>query len=210
MSHNDIIDQVPPNYYQEGVKHNLLQRLWHTNKLHEVNTVISKCVNTPQRILDVGCASGWFLSRIAHMHPKASCYGIDIYDKAIQYGKKRYPKLHLRIGDAHKIPYKSQFFDTVVCTEVLEHVDTPSEVLKEIKRALKKKGIAVIELDSGSILFSIVWYIWRKYAGKVWNDSHLHSFTPQKLERAIRKAGFSLISKKTFNVGMAMIFVIQK
>lgn len=206
-SHDHVIEQVPVDYYQEGVKNNLLQRFWHKNKLEKVMAAISIA---PQEILDVGCASGWFLSQLSHEFPKAKCYGIDIYREAIDYGKRIYPHIEFKISDAHKIPYRDKTFDLIVCAEVLEHVDDPMSVLVEIKRVLKNNGIAVIEIDSGSWLFSVVWYLWRKMNGRVWNDSHLHSFNIKKLDAMIKSCGYNVLSKKKFNFGMAMIFMIKK
>lgn len=206
-NHTDIIEQVPTNYYQWGVEHNLLQRLWHMNKL---NVVLGLIASSPGKILDVGCASGWFLSKVAQVFPKAQCYGIDIYDKAVAYGKKLYPGISFQKADAHTMPFKTSTFDLVICTEVLEHVNDPKSALLEIKRVLKKDGFAIIELDSGSILFTITWFLWQRFRGGVWEHAHLHSFTVKKLEKMILSCGFRIIKKKKFNVGMAMVFLIQK
>lgn len=208
-SHKHIIKQVPPDYYQLGIKGNLLQKFWHTKKLNEVLKAIENTEN-PKKILDVGCASGWFISEIQKRYPRTLCYGIDIYDDAIKYARKRYPKIKFNIADAHKIPYKDETFDIVVCTEVLEHVDDPGKVLTEIKRVLKRNSTAIIELDSGSWLFSVVWFIWRKFKGRIWNDSHLHSFNVKKLENLINQCGFRVSKKKKFDFDMAMIFYCLK
>ncbi len=205
--HNDVIEQVPPDYYQRGVKNNFFQRTWHTRKLKAILSQIDK---EPKKILDVGCASGWFLSQVKGKYSKSECYGIDIHEKGIEYGSKKYPSLHLKVGDAHGISYKTKTFDLVISTEVLEHVDDPGLVLTEIKRVLKKNGILVIELDSGSLLFSVVWFLWRLSKGSVWNHSHLHSFTVKKLYKLLKKSGFEIESQKRFNLGMAMVFKVRK
>lgn len=206
-NHSVIIEQVPLDYYQKGTENNILQRLWHTNKLRAVLELIPQ---ESSKILDVGCASGWFISKVSRKFPKAQCYGIDIYDKGIRYAKKIYPKIEFEVADAHRIPYRKNTFDLVICTEVLEHLDNPKIAILEIKRVLKKDGLAVIELDSGNLLFSIVWYMWRKFGGKVWNDSHLYSFNIKKLEKMIQSCGFKILRKKKFNFGMAMIFLLRK
>lgn len=206
-SHSHVIEQVPPDYYQKGVRSNFLQKRWHTGKL---KAVLNHIDFSPEKVLDVGCASGWFLSQIKEKYPKASYFGVDIYDDAIEYGKKRYGKMELLVADAHKLPYKSSSFDLLVCTEVLEHVDDPGLVIQEIKRVLQKNGKAIIELDSGSVLFSIVWFLWRLSKGGVWNHSHLHSFTVQKLEKMLKKGGFTIERKNRFNLGMGMVFSVIK
>lgn len=206
-AHHSVIEQVPIDYYQKGVRHNFFQKTWHTRKLTAVAGFIQ---NNPKKILDVGCASGWFLSQIARKFPKAQCFGIDVYHDGITYGNKLYKKLHLQEGNAEKIPFPANTFDLVICTEVLEHVDNPPQVLKEIKRVLKKHGEAIIELDSGNKLFALTWFLWTKFSGKVWDHAHLHVFTIQKLEKAIRACGYDILEKKTFNWGMAMVFRIRK
>lgn len=205
--HHHIIEQVPVDYYQKGIEGNIFQRAWHTNKLKIVLRFIR---GSPRTILDVGCASGWFISKISNEFPKAKCFGIDIYDKGIKYAKKVYPKIEFKVADAHNIPYEKNSFDLVVSTEVLEHLDDPKSAILEIKRVLKKGGTAVIELDSGNMLFSIMWYIWRKFGGKVWNDSHLHSFNIKKLEKMIISCDLKILRKQKFNLGMAMIFLLSK
>ena len=204
---SSVIEQVPVTYYQDGVKSNFFQKTWHTRKF---NTVINLVENYPKKILDVGCASGWFLSQIAKKFPKAKCFGIDVYKQGVAYGNTLYSKLNLQTASAEKIPFPANTFDLVICTEVLEHVDNPSLVLKEIKRVLVKNGEAIIELDSGNWLFSFVWFLWTKKNGHVWNHAHLHSFTVTKLEKMILASGFAILKKKTFNWGMAMAFRIRK
>lgn len=209
IKHNHIIEQVPPDYYQTGVKKNMLQRIWHINKLIEVLKE-TKNFKTLSNVLDVGCASGWFVSEISKRYPEANYYGIDIYDKGIKYANKMYPHIKFSLADAHQIPYKNNLFDLVICTEVLEHVDDPKAVLLEIKRVLKKGGKAIIELDSGSPLFSIVWFLWRKSKGSVWDEAHVHSFNSKKLEKMSLDCGFKILKKRKFNLGMAMIFTLEK
>jgi len=48
------------------------------------------------------------------------------------------------VGDVLNLPFESETFDTVVCTQVLEHVDKPWIMVKEIYRVLKKKGVCFL------------------------------------------------------------------
>ncbi len=52
-------------------------------------------------------------------------------------------KIRLIFSDAKKLPFKSNSFDKVIASEVLEHIDNDMEVVKEVKRVLKPKGIFV-------------------------------------------------------------------
>lgn len=206
----EIWHQVPLDYYQKGVRKNILQRLWHTGKLKTVIGLAEKTKIFPKNILDVGCASGWFLSKIHSKYPKSNCIGVDVYKEAIYYGKRRYKNLKLLHADVHKIPFKNNHFDIVICTEVLEHVVSPENVLREIRRVLARDGIAIIEMDTGNFLFKAAWYWWTNLRRGVWRDSHIHAFDAAKLEKMIINNGFSIIKRKIFNFTMAVAFLVKK
>lgn len=48
------------------------------------------------------------------------------------------------IGDAQELPINDHQFDTVFCSQVLEHIPEPQKAVKEIFRVLKKNGYALI------------------------------------------------------------------
>lgn len=204
---HSVIEQVPVDYYQNGIQKNILQKIWHTNKL---KTIVSLIPLRPKTILDVGCASGWFLSQISKSYPEALSIGVDVYDKALSYGKKHYPHISFRKSNAEKLPFRSHSFDLVISTEVLEHVENPKKMISEIYRVTKPQGYAIIELDSGNKLFALVWHLWTHLQGKVWNHAHLHIFTPDKLIQLLKDSGFIVQKKKIFNWTMAMAILAQK
>jgi SAM-dependent methyltransferase len=49
-------------------------------------------------------------------------------------------------GSALKIPVKNETFDTVLSTQVLEHVSDPQKMMDEIHRVLKKGGHAILTM----------------------------------------------------------------
>lgn len=205
-----IWNQVPVDYYQNGISNNILQRLWHNGKLKAVTQLIEDSGVSPKKIIDVGCASGWFLSKLWEKYPKASHTGIDVYKPAIEYGQRVYNRLKLICVDGHNLPFKDKSFDLVTCTEVLEHVQDPKKILLEIKRVLTPKGEAIIEMDSGNFLFRIAWYWWTNLRRGVWRDSHIHTFNADVLQNLILKSGFLIVRKETFNLKMAVAFVLKK
>ncbi|MEM4346979.1 MAG: methyltransferase domain-containing protein [Candidatus Altiarchaeota archaeon] len=50
------------------------------------------------------------------------------------------------VGDAHTLPFRDETFNSVICTEVLEHVEDPKKVVDEIYRVLKFNGICIVSV----------------------------------------------------------------
>ena len=50
------------------------------------------------------------------------------------------------VGDGQNLPFKNNFFDSVICQAVLEHVEKPNQMVSEIKRVLTPHGFLYIEV----------------------------------------------------------------
>lgn len=48
------------------------------------------------------------------------------------------------VGDIHKLPFPENTFDTIICTQVFEHIQKPWLVTDQIKKILKPGGYAII------------------------------------------------------------------
>lgn len=203
-----IWNQVPVTYYQNGTKNNFFQKIWHTKKINLATDLIKNLkFNT---CLDIGCASGYMLNEIYKTYPNAKYFGVDIYKKAIDYAKKQYPKITFKVSLAEKLPFKDSSMDLVLFYETIEHVEHPTEALKEIRRVLKKDGTLILTMDSGSLLFRIVWFLWESTKGNVWKGAHLHPFNHNELESLIKSAKFKTSEKIFSHWGMEVTFVLKK
>lgn len=203
----NIWSQVPPDYYEKGIAKNFFQKLWHIRKWTVVKEMFE---GNPGNVLDVGCASGWLAARIAKILPQASVTGVDVSPKMIDYAKVVHPDINFVHADAQKLPFPKESFDLIVCTETLEHVVDPLGVLLEIRRCLAKKGEAIISMDTGSLLFKIIWFFWVKTKGKVWQKAHLHKFNQDKLKKLFKKANFRIKKQRISHLGMEMTFKLKK
>lgn len=102
------------------------------------------------KVLDLGCYIGTELFMLPKVKEKAQYYGLDISEGVIEYAKalaeKRGEKnMTFKSHDANKpIPFEDNFFDVIISLELLEHVEDPIEVLKEIKRVLKPGGCLIM------------------------------------------------------------------
>ncbi|VVB87094.1 Ubiquinone biosynthesis O-methyltransferase [uncultured archaeon] len=91
------------------------------------------------RLLDVGCGTKPYKEVFADI--VETHIGID-YPSSISANKEN------KNVEAYSIlpylPFKNESFDTVLATEVLEHVSEPSSAFKEINRILKKGGVLIL------------------------------------------------------------------
>lgn len=203
-----VWDQVPVTYYQRGVRKNLFQWLWHRHKIKLAKQLLSRLKFA--NCLDVGCASGYMVSEVARSFPQAKFFGIDVYDKAIVHAKRAYPHINFRIASADKLPFENNTVELILFYETIEHVENPAECLKEIRRVLKKDGTLILTMDSGSLLFRLVWFIWENTKGKIWQGAHLHPFHHTELEQLIINSDFKIKNKIFSFLGMEVTFVLNK
>ena len=114
-------------------------------KLWSIHKYISK--GKDFKVLDAGCSTGE-LVHFVHEFKKSSVYGIDISKKAIEIARKRYPKYNFKVGSVDDLPYKDDYFDYIICYDILEHVDNPRLVLDEFRRVLAPGGHLIIEYET--------------------------------------------------------------
>ena len=100
------------------------------------------------KVLEVGCAKGYLLVEFLKLGMKT--FGLDgsYYAKinAHKLIKKNIKKFNIE----KKMPFKSDFFDFVICKEVLPHIkkNKLNSLIKEISRVVKKKNNILIEIQS--------------------------------------------------------------
>lgn len=107
---------------------------WYGGDIKYVNSL------KPGKILDVGCGLGFFLSAINNQWGK---YGVEISEFASDYARQHFPGINIFTGKLLQAKYNDNFFDVVYFYHVIEHVENPGELLKEIYRVTKTNGILV-------------------------------------------------------------------
>ncbi len=205
-------EQVPPNWYQESIKVDPLQRFWHKSRFREAKKLIE-----PVRgyILDVGSADGIFSHEILKKSGAKGLVGIDVLKTSVDWANKHWKKktrMKFYVGDAHDLRFPAGKFDAIFCNEVLEHVVDPKKVLIGMKRVLKKGGYGVFLVPSDNLLFRLIWFIWLKFypRGWVWRDTHIQTYRNSYLPKICRDAGFKVEVDRKFNLGMLHIVKVRK
>ncbi|WP_420863213.1 bifunctional 2-polyprenyl-6-hydroxyphenol methylase/3-demethylubiquinol 3-O-methyltransferase UbiG [Algirhabdus cladophorae] len=94
-------------------------------------------------VLDLGCAGGFMAEAIAAKGAQVT--GIDPAQDAIEVAKRHASQtgfdISYDVGVGEHLPYPDAIFESVVCVDVLEHVQDLSQVLTEVARVLKPGGL---------------------------------------------------------------------
>lgn len=113
--------------------------LWQESESNTVE-LVRKHTSSGKRVLDVGCGTGRLLS----MLPEFDRYGLDISAGYLQRAAQTGACVCLsKIED---MPYVDELFDTVVCTDVLEHVFDLHLAVTHLFRVVKPEGCMVIRV----------------------------------------------------------------
>jgi len=110
---------------------------WH---LQNVLEVIYKLVaqTDPAMVLDAGCGEGFVADYLNRRNPELSITGIDHSAEAVAYARSRFGHAaDFKIGSVLELPYADRSFDTVVCSEVLEHIPEHEVAMGELKRVAR-------------------------------------------------------------------------
>ena len=134
-------------------------------------------------VLDLGCASGGFLSTLKG--PSWKLFGIEMSVDAARAARNRCGA-HVFVGDVLDAPFPAESFDAITCFNVFEHVYEPRKVLAKVSEWLKPDGIfytTMPNVDSaGARIFRSYWYALEL-------PRHLYHFSPATLRMIAQSVG---------------------
>jgi 2-polyprenyl-3-methyl-5-hydroxy-6-metoxy-1,4-benzoquinol methylase len=107
---------------------------------HVIDRVLQQVPDREARILDLGCGSGSMLGRLARLGYRR-LHGIDISLPAEPTVGVSFSEADL---DSPVLPFEAESLDLVLCVEVIEHMENPGHLLKEIARVLHPCGRLLI------------------------------------------------------------------
>jgi 2-polyprenyl-3-methyl-5-hydroxy-6-metoxy-1,4-benzoquinol methylase len=143
-----------------------------------------KSVLPTGRVLEIGCGYGNLLKNFSENGYEVN--GIEPSPFASSYAIE---KLNLNVinGFLNDTTYEENTFDIIVSFDVFEHLSSTIEMMKIIKKILKKEGLLIIgtgNIDS--------WYA--RFMGRNWwyfsSWEHISFFTPESSNYLIHSNGF--------------------
>jgi SAM-dependent methyltransferase len=102
------------------------------------------------RVLDVGCGTGWLVRRIAPLVPAGLAAGLDVSDSMVRRAdvlSAELPNVVFARGEVEAIPWDSGFFTKLLSVESAYYWPDPARGLREIFRVLSPGGSAWILIN---------------------------------------------------------------
>jgi len=162
-------EAMDERYENQGEHFSSMENLYHE---------ILPLLPTSGRLLDAGCGIAVLLRTIQKELPHLDLRGVDFSHVAVE--RTRGYGFEAKECALPDLPYPDAFFDCIVCTEVLEHLDQPEETLRAFYQSLVRGGRLVISVPHGM--------------GPDECSEHVQDFTEETLRRCAEQAGFKVHS----------------
>jgi len=106
-----------------------------------------------KRLLDIGCEAGYITLKLAKKG--AIVTAIDLIEEPLQELRRRLKnknlKISLRVADAADLPFKTNSFNLILATEIIEHITKLNDFIAGAYRVLKPKGKLLITFPNENL-----------------------------------------------------------
>jgi len=143
-------------------------------------------------ILDAGCGDGLQMEKYIQSY---RVVGVDISLTRLRRAKDRINKDAVILADLFRLPFKNNRFDVVILGEVIEHIEEPELVLKEIHRVLRSSGHILLDTPSQSNMVDLILRllgIKPKWGYKL-DKTHLWFFKMNQVKKLLQEAGYGQV-----------------
>ncbi len=145
-----------------------------------------------KRLLDIGCATGFLLQEAQSLG--ATVYGVDISEWSVEQAKKSMPDTRIYCGQLDQALeekyFNEDFFDIIIGTDVVEHVNDVKTFLEVVVNIMKVDGMAAFTTpDLASLSRRLLGSNWFQY-----KNEHRCFISRKALALLSAKIGFTIES----------------
>ncbi len=160
---------------------------------HSPHMIIPKLIQKNSVILDVGCNAG-FLGKFL-LKKQVVSDGIDIHKEALKKAEKYYRNVFLRNLYHPALQLQNKTYDSIVFSDILEHLPRPDLLLKDAKKYLKSDGRVVISLPNIARFEIRLQLLFGKFTYRpgILGFDHLRFFTKKTAIDMIHWAGYEVV-----------------
>ncbi|MBD2338943.1 class I SAM-dependent methyltransferase [Calothrix sp. FACHB-156] len=155
-------------------------------------------LQTP-RILDIGCGNGSLSNFIAQHGYEV--LGIEESESGLEFANRSFPKCQFIKGSVYNLPYTELGgkFDIVIATEVIEHLFSPKELLKNAKKCLKPNGRLILTTPYHGYAKNLMLSVFGrmdKHFTSLWDGGHIKFFSMVTMATLLESENYTDINFK--------------
>jgi SAM-dependent methyltransferase len=112
-------------------------------------------VNSNDIVLDAGCGEGFYSMMFSRLYSCHIC-AIDNDERILEKAKiwmNENGNVDFKLGNLCKLEYSNNYFDKIVCSEVLEHIPEEAGAVRELYRVLKSGGVIAVTVPNKNYPF---------------------------------------------------------
>ena len=194
-------------YYQKGIENydwteatdnfKGLETFFHRKRQKLLLNLIEK-FGKGEKYLDAGCGSG-----LITRHLPVNSIGLDINPRNVKRAKKYAPLAKIVEADIENMPFIDNYFSTIICSEVLEHIPNPQRAISEIKRVLEPGGILIGTVPQKNFLWKL-----RVLSSTHPGEPYHKEYRKSELIRIL--SDFEIIKIFPASYFMTLVFIVRK
>lgn len=152
------------------------------------------------KVLEVGCGAGSF---IKSLKKSTESWGVEQDTAAGELAAKHMNKV--LIGQYQSVceEIPDNYFDLIICNDVIEHIDHYDKFLHDIKSKLSNDGALLISIPNVRFLPNLFELLvlkdWRYRDAGILDKTHLRFFTRKSLCRTLEESGWSVETIRGIN-----------
>ena len=190
---SDIYDEEYLKAYKQSPSHGNEYSDWRFAGLSNLidKTVGFDAAQKTRSVLDIGCGTGYFLSRFAQNG--WDTHGMEVLPQSAKYARNEFG-LDVTVGDFVAVDIAPDSYDLVTMIHVIEHFIDPNRVMKKSREILKPGGLFFLETPNWDGIGST---IQKEKWSHLIPPEHLNYFGPSSIRVLAERNGFQILSLMT-------------
>ena len=141
----------------------------------------------PDRLIDIGCGPGAFLSLVEKTFPFIQLNALDLSEEMIRETRERLSGTAVAtVGDSEKMPLGSEQYQVVTCNMSIHHYPHPQDAVNEMFRILKPGGVLLLnDMDCVAPVRAAANWLFPRLPG-----GDVKMYKRKEIEGMVRRAGF--------------------